>query len=256
MIIALLSDIHANLQALEAVWADVEAQNPDAVYCLGDLVGYGAFPNEVVAFIRERGIPTVMGNYDEGVGFDLDDCGCAYQDPEENRLGKRSLAWTRQHTTPENKAFLQGLPLQIRLDGGGQHALLVHGSPRKINEYLFEDRPQATFERVVKLAGADVLCFGHTHLPYQKRVSGTLFVNAGSVGKPRGGDPRSAYALVRLTRRPRVEFRRVSYDVVSAADAVRRSDLPAYFADLLEAGGLDPARTPPQAGPRQRGGKA
>jgi len=93
MRIAVLSDIHANLHALEAVWADLERQRPEAVYCLGDLVGYGAFPNEVVAFLRERGVPTVMGNYDQGVGFDMDDCGCIYRDPEEDRLGKLSLLW-------------------------------------------------------------------------------------------------------------------------------------------------------------------
>jgi predicted phosphodiesterase len=82
MRLAILSDIHANLHALEAVWQDLEQQHPEAVYCLGDLVGYGANPNEVVTFIRERQVPTIMGNYDEGVGLDLSDCGCVYRDPE------------------------------------------------------------------------------------------------------------------------------------------------------------------------------
>jgi putative phosphoesterase len=236
MKIAIFSDIHANLHALEAVWEDIERQKPDEVYCLGDLVGYGAYPNEVVAFIRNKGITTIMGNYDEGVAFDMDDCGCAYKDPKLAKLGDLSLIWTREHTTPENKNFLQSLPMQIRLEDRRPKLLLVHGSPRKINEYLFEDRPQATFERVAKVAGCDVLLFGHTHLPYQKKVGKTLFVNTGSVGKPKDGDPRAGYVLLTLKRRPIVEFRRLSYDVQAAAQAVRQSGLPGYFADALETG--------------------
>jgi len=240
MRLAVLSDIHANLHALEALWTDLEAQRPDAVVCLGDLVGYGALPNEVVDFIRAKAIPTVMGNYDEGVGFDLDDCGCVYRDPDDDRRGKQSLLWSRANTTPDRKEFLRGLPLQIRQDLAGQHLLFVHGSPRKINEYLYEDRPTATFERVAKVAGCNVLFFGHTHLPYQKRVGKTLFVNTGSVGKPKDGDRRAGYVIVEFNPAPKAEFRRVAYDVAAAARAIRESGLPSHFADLLETGGRVP----------------
>ena len=235
---AVISDIHANLHALQAVWEDIEGQSPDLVYCLGDLVGYGAFPNEVIEFISERDISTVMGNYDEGVGFDMEECGCAYKTVEEDRLGRLSLLWTRRRTTAENKAFLQELPLQIRLEGRRPYLLLVHGSPRKINEYLYQDRPEASFERIAKLAGTDVLLFGHTHLPYTKTTNGTLFINAGSVGKPMDGDPRGSYAIVRTGGRTKVEIRRVRYDVTAAADAIRETDLPDHFASLLETGGV------------------
>jgi len=236
MKIAVFSDIHGNLAALESVWADLESQQPDAVYCLGDQVGYGAHPNEVVEFIHQREIPTLMGNYDEGVGFDLDDCGCVYKDPELKRLGDLSLAWSRAQTTRENKLYLQSLPLQIRLEDRRPRLLLVHGSPRRMNEYLYEDRPRATFERIAKLAGSEVLLFGHTHLPYEKRVAGTLFVNVGSVGRPKDGDPRACYALVDLNRRPRVVLRRVEYDVEAEAAAIERSDLPDYYATELRLG--------------------
>jgi putative phosphoesterase len=236
--LAILSDIHGNLHALEAVWQDLEKQRPDAVYGLGDLVGYGAFPNEVIEFVRSRGIPTVMGNYDDGVGFDLDDCGCVYKDPDDVIRGRQSLLWSRARTTEANKAFLGSLPIQIRVEERKPTALLVHGSPRRINEYLYGDRPQATFERIAAAAGADVILFGHTHLPYQKSVAGKLFVNAGSVGKPKDGDPRAGYVLLELTRHPRALFRRVPYDVAAAARAVRESGLPELFADLLESGGL------------------
>ena len=238
MRIAVLSDIHANLHALEAVWADLERQRPEAVYCLGDLVGYGAFPNEVVAFLRERGVPTVMGNYDQGVGFDMDDCGCIYRDPEEDRFGKLSLLWTRAHTTPENKAYLQKLQIQIRLEDQRPHLLMVHGSPRKINEYVFEDRPASSSERIARLANCDILLIGHTHLPYQKRVARTLFVSTGSVGKPKDGDARACYVLLEHGWRTSIQFRRVEYDVEAAARAIRQSDLPPIYADLLLSGGM------------------
>jgi diadenosine tetraphosphatase ApaH/serine/threonine PP2A family protein phosphatase len=179
-----------------------------------------------------------MGNYDEGVGFDMDDCGCVYREPYEERLGKQSLYWSRANTRADLKAYLREMPLQIRLEESRPKMLLVHGSPRKINEYLYEDRPFATFERIAKLAGTDVLFFGHTHLPYHKTVAGTVFVNTGTVGKPRDGDVRAGYALVILGRRVQVSYRRVAYDVQAAAEAIRRSGLPEHFADLLETGGL------------------
>jgi diadenosine tetraphosphatase ApaH/serine/threonine PP2A family protein phosphatase len=181
-----------------------------------------------------------MGNYDEGVGFDLRDCGCAYTQEDDRRRGDLSLRWTQQHTTAEAKAYLQALPLQLRLEERSPRLLLAHGSPRKINEYMFEDRPSATFERITLLAGTDVLLFGHTHYPYQKWVGSTLFVNDGSVGKPKDGDPRACYALVELGRRSRAEFRRVTYDVESAARAVEQSGLPGEFAAQLRRGGAAP----------------
>lgn len=240
MKIAVLSDIHANLQAVQAVWEDLEAQSPDQVYCLGDLVGYGAHPNEVIEFLREREVPTLLGNYDEGVGFDLDDCGCAYDHPELARLGNLSLEWSRAQTKVMNKAYLRSLPLQFRLEQHRPHLLLVHGSPRKLNEYLYEDRPTATFARIASLAGSEVLLFGHTHLPYTKRVEGTLFVNVGSVGRPKDGDSRAAYVLLEARRKPQVELRRVAYDVEAAARAILESELPDYYAEELRTAGKSP----------------
>jgi len=232
--IAIFSDIHGNRHALAAVLADIDREAPDRVYCLGDLVGYGAFPNEVIERIRDRGIPTIMGNYDDGVGFDKDECGCAYTDPEMKRLGDISLMWTREMVIPENKAFLRSLVPSIRFEVDGRRFLLVHGSPRRINEYVYEDRPLANLERIARSAEADVLVFGHTHLPYAKEVAGVLLVNDGSVGKPKDGDARAGYVIIHVRDVVEVEFRRVAYDVAAAAAAVRASGLPAHFAELLE----------------------
>ena len=233
--VTVFGDIHANLPALEAVLRDIDARGLTNLYCLGDLVGYGTFPNEVVEIIRARNIPTLMGNYDQGVGHDSDDCGCAYRTPQARALGERSIAWTNAHTSAENKAFLRALPAQIPLTLGDLRVMLVHGSPRKVNEYLYADRPDASFERLLDLVSADVLMCGHTHLPYHKALpSGRHEINAGSVGKPKDGDPRAGYAVLRASGRDlRVEFARVAYDVEQAAQAIEATEMPREFAGML-----------------------
>ncbi len=234
MRLAIFSDIHGNLQALDAVLDDIRAQAPDAIYCLGDLVGYGANPNEVTLRIRDARFPTVMGNYDDGVGFERDECGCAYREEAERARGQRSLEWTKRQATPDVKAFLKTLRAEIRLEADGKRILLVHGSPRKMNEYLFEDRPVASFERLAAASNADLIVFGHTHKPYVKDVAGARFLNVGSVGKPKDGDWRACYAIVEDGE---ATFRRVEYDVAAAAAAIRATDLPHEFAADIETGG-------------------
>lgn len=240
--ITIFGDIHANVPALEAVFRDIEARQLDNLYCLGDLVGYGTFPNEVVEFIRKRNIPTLMGNYDQGVGNDSDDCGCAYKTDVDRKRGELSIAWTNAHTTSENKAFLRTLPAHIPVQLGKLQGLLVHGSPRKVNEYLFEDRPDEYFERIMDAANADVLVCGHTHLPYHKVLpSGRQIVNAGSVGKPKDHDPRACYVVLTVIERDlNVEFIRVPYDVertAAAIEATPKSDgMPHHFAQMLRDG--------------------
>src|SRR5437867_4352484 len=172
MKIALFSDIHANLPALEAFFKDVEARKPDAVYCLGDLVGYNIWPNEVINEIRKRGIPTIAGNYDFGIGRTSDDCGCAYRTDKEKEMGAVSISFTNKIVKEEERKYLITLPAHIRiefqLNYDKLNLLLVHGSPRRINEYLFEDRDEKSMMRIMEGADADVMCFGHTHKPYHR----------------------------------------------------------------------------------------
>lgn len=240
--ITIFGDIHGNLPALEAVFADIEARQISNLYCLGDLVGYGTFPNEVVAFIRERHIPTLMGNYDQGVGHSSDDCGCAYKTDIERARGELSIAWTNAQTHDNHKAYLRGLPAHIPLQLEGVKVLLVHGSPRKVNEYLFEDRPDDYFERIMDIADADVLVCGHTHLPYHKVLpSGRHIINAGSVGKPKDRDPRAGYITLTVTEGDvQVDFIRVAYDVERAAQAIEATPtdggMPHLFAQMLREG--------------------
>jgi len=238
MCLTVLGDIHANLPALEAVLRDIDARGLTNLYCLGDLVGYGTYPNEVIALIRRRRIPTLMGNYDQGVGNHRDDCGCAYKTSEARALGERSIAWTSAHTSAENKAYLRALPMQIPVQLGDLRVMLVHGSPRRVNEYLYADRPDASFERLLDLAESDVLACGHTHLPYHKVLpSGRHVINAGSVGKPKDGDPRAGYMVLQAGGSDlAVEFVRVAYDVERAAQAIEATAMPDEFAAMLRAG--------------------
>ena len=236
--VTIFGDVHANLPALEAVLADMEANDLSPLYCLGDLVGYGTFPNEVIETIRERNIPTLMGNYDQGVGNDSDDCGCAYTSPVAEALGKRSIAWTNKNTSADNKLFLRELPAQFPLQLGELRVRLVHGSPRKINEYLFADRPDATLERLLDMAEAGVLVCGHTHIPYHRILpSGRHVVNAGSVGKPKDENPQACYVVLEANNRdPIVTFKRVAYDVERAAQAIEARDMPSEYAQMLRTG--------------------
>ena len=126
--LTIFGDIHGNLPALEAVLADMEARDLSPLYCLGDLVGYGTFPNEVISTIRERNIPTLMGNFDQGAGNNGDDRGCAYTSKEAEALGKRSIAWSNEHTTADNKIYLRQLTDQIPLQLDALHVRLVHAA--------------------------------------------------------------------------------------------------------------------------------
>ncbi len=239
---AIFGDVHGNLPALEAVLDDIRRQRVEAVYCLGDLVGYASFPNEVTERIRRDRIPTIMGNYDDGVGFDRDECGCAYRDEGERRRGQQSLEWTKARVTAGHKAFLRSLVPEIRAEMDGRRLLLVHGSPRKMNEYLFEERPISSFERIAASSMADLIVFGHTHKPYVKLAGNTWFVNAGSVGKPKDGDWRACYAILDVAANPPASFVRVPYDIGTVARAIRGSELPHEFAADLERAGVPPPR--------------
>jgi predicted phosphodiesterase len=240
--ITIFGDIHANLPALEAILEDIEGRGLNKLYCLGDLVGYGTFPNEIIDLIRQRGIPTLMGNYDQGVGNNSGDCGCAYKTDIDRARGELSIAWSNLHTSDANKAFLRALPAHIPVQLDELKVLLVHGSPRKVNEYLFEDRSNDSFERLLDLAQSDVLVCGHTHLPYHKVLpSGRQVVNAGSVGKPKDHDSRACYVVLTATGRDlEVDFIRVAYDIERAAGAIEttpeRGGMPHPYAQMLRDG--------------------
>src|SRR5450755_798439 len=210
MKIALFSDIHSNLPALEACLKNIEEKKVDAVYCLGDLVGYNIWPNEVINEIRKRGIPTIAGNYDFGIGRTSDDCGCAYKEEHEKEMGKVSISFTNSIVKEEERKYLRTLPAHIKvafqLNNDKLNLLLVHGSPRRINEYLFEDRDEKSLLRIMEQADADIMCFGHTHKPYHRILPTESSdnphyrhaINIGSVGKPKDNNPKGCYVILTI----------------------------------------------------------
>lgn len=249
----LLSDVHANLEALDAVLADIDARgDADATYHLGDLVGYSSNPNAVVDRLRERAIAGIAGNYDSTVATDYKHCGCRSESARQEELAHVSYEFTRATCTPETKRFLGGLPFSLDLRPLGGHAtgprlVLVHGSTTLNTVYTTEDRSDDALRKmaaVVGLASGDAIAFGHTHKPWHRVVDGIHFVNTGSVGRPKDGDWRAGYVRLELgAGEPRVEFVRVEYDIESTIAGVRAAGLPEDFVEFLRTGGK-PATVP------------
>ncbi|MDW3210103.1 MAG: metallophosphoesterase family protein [Reichenbachiella sp.] len=238
MKIAFFSDIHANFPALESFFDDLDSQQVDAVYCLGDLVGYNVWPNKVIHAIRKRSIPTLMGNHDEALLEPI-----SKEAPQSNRTLTRSLV------SDENRAYLINLPRHISLsfvtNDKPFNLLMVHGSVKAINDYMVEDYPEAEVLEMMKSQQEDVLLCGHTHKPFHRVIKDEStfkhVINIGSVGKPKDGDPRICYAIVELGQSTSsfnpdtlsVTFKRVAYDVEKAAQAVENSDFDNSFAEGL-----------------------
>jgi len=218
MTIALFSDIHANLPAFKAFLNDLDSRDVDAVYCLGDLVGYNVWPNEIITAIRQRKISTLAGNHDQ-----------------------KTTGYAYELVSTENSEYLNSLPAHIRLEfkfkADPLNIVLAHGSTRSINEYVLEDTEEHYVLDMMAEAGADILCVGHSHLPYHRVIhSGDKIkqvINIGSVGKPKDGDLRGCYALLSLTDKITVEFVRFDYDIERATKAIEASPLPNELADRL-----------------------
>lgn len=235
MKIVLFSDIHSNLPAWDSFVEDLEKVQPDSMYCLGDLVGYNIWPNEVVNSIRSMRIPCIAGNHDAVIGIPTD---------------KASGKYTNTVIGTSEKAYLQSLPAHIKLDfhfeKGPLSVLLVHGSPKKNTEYLRETTEDDYLLSLMEESAVDILCFGHTHQQFHKVLKGNdgrykHCINLGSLGKPKDGDPRGCYAVLDFDAHTNlfekngvsVTFNRVTYDVERAATAIESSELPNIFAEAL-----------------------
>lgn len=244
---ALLSDIHANVQALDAVLADIDARaDADAIYNLGDLVGYSSSPNEVIERLRTRAIAGIAGNYDSTVATDYKHCGCKSESVRQEELAHISYEYTRKAVSPGSKRFLRALPFSLELRPFGGHAsgprlVLVHGTPTLNTVYFTEDRSDDFCRKMAAglgLKAGDVLAFGHTHKPWHRTVDDVHFVNTGSVGRPKDHDWRAGYVRVTFEESGvAVEFVRVPYAIDATIAGVRAAGLPEDFVVFLETGG-------------------
>jgi len=232
--VALISDIHGNLTALDAVLADIDAAGIGERYCLGDLVGYGPDPAGVVDRMRASGIPTVLGNYDEGIGLRRGDCGCYYATPLARSDGEAGYAFTEASIDDDRAAWLAALPHELRFTHGGRRVLLVHGSPRKVNEYLLPDRTDEQLVRLAEAADADIVCVGHVHMPYHRRP-GRLGRHPHRLrerrlrGQAEGRRPAGA-CWTELTLGDEgsinADFHHIAYDIEAVAAKMRAAGLP------------------------------
>lgn len=244
MKIAVISDIHSNIYALDSVLADIETKDVDMIVCTGDLVGYGTRPNEVIQTLRKNKIFTIMGNYDDAIGNLKIVCGCDYPDPKDAEKAGLSMHFTGQTTKVENKEYLRNLPKELIFNFDKKTIRFVHGSTRLINEYLKENSKEA--DEVMSELVEDILVCGHTHIPYVKYYGEKLLVNAGSVGKPKTGNPNANYVIIdiknedEIAKTPssvEVEIIEVEYDFERIANEIEENEiLPNDFARFLREG--------------------
>jgi predicted phosphodiesterase len=227
MLIAFLSDIHGNLPALEAAFADAKARGADQIVCAGDITGYGPFSDEVCHFLQKQHISTIIGNYDRKVIEVVKQGPSVTAGMKEKK--RRILLWTVEHLGAGTRRYLVGLPerLELRLPGG-HHLLVVYGSPISMDDAIYPSVTQQGLKAKLSDARPDILVCGHTHIPFVKRVNRTLVVNCGSTGHPVDGDPRPAYALVRAEQDAvsRGRIVRFEYDRNWTVATIQKTSLP------------------------------
>lgn len=237
--IALFGGVYANHLALDAAIADASDRGAEAVYCLGDLGGFGPRPDRVFPLFKAGRVACVQGNYDLAVAQGADDCGCGYTDPRDNHFARMSYAYTVRNTATENRRWLATLPPVSRVALGPWRLLLCHGSPRQINEFLWESTtPDGLLERFCRDHEADVLCFTHTGIKWHRALpSGRHAVNVGALGRPENdGTPRGWYALLTANSDLSVEFIPIHYDHEALAREMAREALPAEFGETIRTG--------------------
>jgi predicted phosphodiesterase len=239
--IACFGGIYSNYLALEAALADARARGVQRMYCLGDLGAFGPHPDRVFPLLRDHGVQCMQGNYDNSIGHELADCQCGYTDPRDNDFAQISYDYTLSHTAPENRRWLRSLPQEIRLELGSLRVLMCHGSPRKMNEFLWESTTSTQFlEHLAAEHQADLVLATHTGIRWQRQLSGgRRFVNVGVLGRPENdGRTNVWYALVEY--RPDVgldvQFVPIEYDHRRLAREMAAERLPEEFQEAILTG--------------------
>jgi predicted phosphodiesterase len=237
--IAVFGGIYSNYLALAAALADAQARGAEAIYCLGDLGAFGPHPDRVFPLLRDHNVHCIQGNYDHSIGNGLADCQCGYTDPRDNHFARVSYAYTFGNTSPDNRAWMKDLPLQLRLALGRYRLLLCHGSPRRTNEFLWESTTSTHFlDHLLREYDADVLLATHTGIKWRRDLPGDRhFVNVGVLGRPENdGTTNVWYALLTADPALTVDFIPVAYDHEQLAAGMQDERLPAEFIDTIRTG--------------------
>lgn len=255
--VAIFGGVYSNYLALESVLKAV--RGIDSVFCLGDLGAFGPLPDRACEILRETGIPVVQGNYDNSVGNGLADCQCGYTDPRDNYFAKLSYDYTFRNTSSENKAWLRTLPAEIRIQIGPYRVLLCHGSPRKMNEFLWETTTSSSFLNwMFERYQTDIMIGTHTGLHWHREPSpGKHFINCGAIGRPpNDGETTVVYTILTLeNKKPlqgdpnscisgdhgsaqciRVDFFRLAYDFERLVSEMISEGLPEEFTQTIRTG--------------------
>lgn len=231
MKIGIISDIHSNMYALQAVLGALEREGVERIVNAGDNVGYSAFPDECVELLQKYGIDSVAGNYDHAVGFDLPDCGCGPACGELERIRQASLAWTKAHTSADVKQYLSDLPELLMFGTDAGKVMAMHGGLDALNQHV--DGSAASLNEITSRTEASIVIMGHTHRPFVKTIGGTVFVNPGSVGKPCDDDPRASYGIVDISGKVRARIERIEYPVERNITALIEAGLPGEIGRML-----------------------
>lgn len=224
MRVAFISDVHANLIALDAVLADVKNNNVYMIISAGDIVGYYPYPNETIERFTSKKIISIIGNHDRAV-IRINPVGM-------NKMAAAAILWTAKNIKAECVDYLKSLKSRMDLKLGDMNVAIYHGSPRDDDEYLYEI--DATDE-LLEMSRAAVLVMGHTHIPFVKRTKKGTIINAGSVGQPRDGDSRASYVIFDLESRD-AQIRRIDYDIDKVDKEVREAGLPHFLGERLRYG--------------------
>jgi putative phosphoesterase len=235
MRIALMGDLHANLPALEAVLDHARQEGVEAIWNLGDLVGYGAFPEQVVQHLRKLDVVSALGRYDRQV--------VRFKKRKEKWQRSKgleeylALEWAYDQLSKKSLKYLRFLSQEIRMKVRGKRVLLTHGSPGAEDGCLTADTPEKQLAKLAREAKAELILCGCSHQPFARSVEGVWFISPGSAGLPMDGDPRVAYAILELGPEESQVFpQRVAYDVERLVDELNRHKLPEAFVRMFREG--------------------
>ena len=238
--LALLGGVYSNYLALQAALSDIRSRGVDSIYCLGDMGAFGPYPDRIFPLLHETAVQCIQGNYDNSLAGGLEDCQCGYTDPRDNHFAKISYRYTNENTSPENKTWMGNLPHQLRLEIEGHRVLLCHGSPRKMNEFVWNTTsPDQFLSYLLDEAAADIVCATHTGIKWHRQIAARRhWINVGVLGRPENdGAANVWYTLLELTaEQVKVEFVPVIYDHRILAEDMKKEHLPQEFIETILTG--------------------